>query len=247
MKSKGITPNFYCSIPYWQVSGTELKQDDGYYWLECDGVCLIPPISLYEDQPIPVNFIWSDFQNYNMGEPWYKTFLDWEYIFNPKDFSDLSGKKWRKFRKNIKKWPTNNENWQYTLESPKSEELYDLLLEWLQNKSETAQDSDIIGGLVTDEEVSIQRKYLFNNNELIGVNVWDENYHYINFRVSITHEEEPFSDEFLRWLFYTDPTILKSNKLVNDGGVVDNPNLEWFKDKMNPYIKRPVYSWERAF
>jgi len=30
--------------------------------------------------------------------------------------------------------------------------------------------------------------------------------------------------------------------LVIDGGVLDNPGLERFKDKLNPIRKRPVYT-----
>jgi hypothetical protein len=48
----------------------------------------------------------------------------------------------------------------------------------------------------------------------------------------------------MRYLFYRDPEIRNQNKLVNDGGVLDNPNIKAFKDKMNPVRVREVYQWK---
>jgi hypothetical protein len=50
-------------------------------------------------------------------------------------------------------------------------------------------------------------------------------------------------DEFVRYLFYTDREILSKNKFINDGGTVGNSGLERFKDKLNPFRKRKVYSY----
>ena len=60
--------------------------------------------------------IWSDFDNLQLGgiNDRKSQFLDWEYIFDPNSFKDLSGKKWEVFRKNIRKWPRNNPNWVYS-------------------------------------------------------------------------------------------------------------------------------------
>ncbi len=80
---------------------------------------------------------------------------------------------------------------------------------------------------------------------MVGMNVWDENHLYINYRLCIVDPSERFLDEFMRYLFYTDPLIMEQNKLVNDGGVLGNEGLKRFKDKMNPFSVRPVYSWTR--
>jgi len=81
------------------------------------------------------------------------------------------------------------------------------------------------------------------NEQLMAINAWDENWEFINYRVCIVRQNEPFLDEFVRWLFYTDSQIQSSGKLVNDGGTLGSPGLERFKDKMNPYRKRITHSW----
>ena len=77
----------------------------------------------------------------------------------------------------------------------------------------------------------------------MAINAWDVNWKYINYRVCMVRENEPFLDEFARWLFYTDPDIIKVNKLINDGGTLGCKGLERFKDKMNPKKKVEMYSW----
>lgn len=247
MKMRRMTPNFFCSVPYWLAAGASPILNINYVWIECDEVCLVPPITGL-DKSLPVDLIWSDFYQWNPpdAENWESEFLDWEYIFDPKDFQDMSGGAWRKFRKNVKKWGERNSEWDYSrrLPAPKSQ-VESLLLEWLERRPETAQDAEILYYLITEPDLPVMRKYLVKKDQLVGLNVWDANFAFINFRVSITRQDEPYADEFIRWLFYTDPEVLSYGKLVNDGGVLDNPNLEWFKDKMNPMRKRPVYSWTR--
>lgn len=248
MKMKRINPNFFCSVPYWFAAGASPILNVDYIWIECDDVCLVPPIAS-PNSNLPVDFIWSDFPQWFPPdeENWETEFLDWEYVFNPWDFQNMSGGDWRKFRKNVKKWGKRNPKWGYSqrLPPPLKNQIEDLLLEWLEKKSETAQDAEILYYLIMEPNIPVMRKYLIKKDRLVGLNVWDTNFAFINFRVSITRQDEPYASEFIRWLFYTDSEVLSHKKLVNDGGVLDNPNLEWFKDKMNPMRKRPVYSWNR--
>ena len=89
----------------------------------------------------------------------------------------------------------------------------------------------------------IEKKGLYKGEKLVALNIWDENYKYVNYRFCFVDHSEPFLDEFVRYLFYTDLWILSKNKLVNDGGVLGRPGLEKFKDRLHPFRKRKVYSY----
>lgn len=258
-ESRRIDPNFYLSIPYLTLSNAQCWERNGWTWVEADKWCLFPP--LYKDPivngdyPKDTNRVWCDFyeswQDQIVAEDLLpgirKEFLDWEYLFDPTMFNAMNGGCWETFRKNCRKWPNRNIDWTYCdrVDHPA---LVTLLTDWLTAKQSTIQDGEFLARYVINSAgvVGIHRRYLYNRmDELIAVNIWDTNWQYINYRICIVKSEEPFLAEFVRWLFYTDGEIQRSGKLVNDGGVVDNPGLEAFKDKMNPVRKRQVYSWIR--
>jgi len=242
MKKSGSDPNFFCSIPYWVVSGSRLKTGEASEWIETDDVCLTPP-----QGPISVDFIWSDFNEYCPGPEWQKEFLDWEYLYDPISFQNLSGKKWRKFRKNRSKWADLYTGTLYTETLQKSEEINALLLSWFEWRGvESIHDPEIIYQLCFSDFPGLKRKFIRRSGQLFGINIWDENYRYVNYRFCISMPGEPFLDEYMRWLFYTDPVVVNTGKLVNDGGSLGNESLEWFKDKLNPVRKRAVYSWKKV-
>ena len=117
-----------------------------------------------------------------------------------------------------------------------------LFLEWVGTKGEDQE--------IHDDEVMLN--YLFHgnnrkilvdkNNYILGVNIWDLGYSQIYFRFNFSRNIK-FLNEYLRYIFYTDPIILNQNKLVNDGGSLDNKNLEAFKDKLRPLEKREIFSY----
>ena len=78
---------------------------------------------------------------------------------------------------------------------------------------------------------------------LVGMNVWDENFAFINYRYCID-DGAPFLNEYLRYCFYTHPTILLINKYVNDGGCLDSEGLKKFKMKLNPLAVYKVFSYK---
>lgn len=244
----GVDPNFYLSEPYLNLIGAKCYTRFGWVWIEEGGWCLFPPLPMTLLAPLTPPYdqrrIWSDFEN---RHPNYvkSEFLDWEYIFNPTHFNDLSGGKWETYRKNIRKWPKRNEKWEYTRLFKKSE-VEILLAGWLEGKQEDVQDAElIVEFLLNDGLISkdIHRKYLYKRDQLVAVNVWDENWKYINFRFCIIKQEEPYLDEFARYLFYTDLEIQIKGMLINDGGSIGNKGLEAFKDKLHPIRKREVHSW----
>ena len=111
-ESLGIIPNFYLSIPYLQLSQVRVLTDGKFIWIVDKEWCLFPPLSLKPGGEYPVKRSWSDFEGITTQASSMEI-LDWEYIFNPLHFKDLSGGKWQVYRKNIRKWPRANENWLY--------------------------------------------------------------------------------------------------------------------------------------
>jgi len=119
------------------------------------------------------------------------------------------------------------------------ESLADLLVQWAQGR--TIFDPDTMIRTIMS---SPNRKGLFQKDHLIGVNVWDENWKYVNYRYCID-DGSAFLNEYLRWLFYTDNEILDKSKNVNDGGSLDSDTLYKFKMKLNPIIIWKVFSIRR--
>ncbi len=240
-----IEPNFWCSEEYFEKAGFELNNHGSLWIIKDKETVVFPPIheitgSLW--YPFNGMEIWSDFNNYNPFKS-NKSFLDYEYIYDPKNFLSMEGGKWQTFRKNCMKWierrledPSTYYYWTYCKGDIKS-----VLEEWLKSN---------VDRIIEDDEVLL--KYVFEgdhrkvlrdrNGKVYAINIWDENYKYINYRYCICRPE-PFLSEYARYLFYIDPIILNSGKLVNDGWVLDRPSLKSFKDKLNPVRVREVYSW----
>jgi len=241
----GINPNFFTSKPYLIFSGADCYEDKGYLIVK-DGKWLVfPPIPTPEiltgwDYPKPYSF-WSDFDNYHIKSPKFE-FLDNEYFFDPKNFSDLSGGKWETFRKNSRKWKKGATNPYYSRFHKRNDVLI-LLAEWLEHKDKQCLDASIIVRFALTNNSDVKRAYLYDQDQLVAINIWDENYKYINYRYCLVKQGEPYLDEYARLLFYTDPEIQVKGKLINDGGTLGSKGLEEFKDKLNPVRKRKVYSW----
>lgn len=244
----GVLPNFFVSEPYLLLSGVRVLQKGGYIYLQDRHWCLFPPIPFGEVDldHYPVKRIWS---TYLQDEPFEidrcdYSFLDYNYIFDPVQFTKMEGHKWETFRKNCRKWPRSHPEWKYTTDTPNAAQAGFLIAKWLEAKKHDVHDGELLARFAYFEEsLPIYRKYLYRGKELVAINAWDENWKYINYRVCFVKQGEPFLDEFVRWLFYTDPEIIGMRKLVNDGGTLGNKGLEAFKDKMNPYEKHKIYSW----
>lgn len=259
MKVHNIDPNFWISEEYFQfakfkeivVSTCRNDKLIGIISDETDQF-IFPPISLLYGcggrTESPSSGVWSNFSNASYTGNDYEL-LDLEYLYDPKDFQNMVGKKWAVFRKNVRKWPKAQDgNFHYRkldqfAPSKIHEGINKLLIEWLEEHTGfPIQDSDALLYYVLHGE---NRHILFRTgrDEIVGINCWDSNWKYINFRWSIC-KKEPFLNEFMRYMFYRDPEIRKQDKLVNDGGVLDNPNIKAFKDKMNPIRVREVYQWK---
>jgi hypothetical protein len=266
LEKGGITPNFWCSDEYFSKAHLEEKERGNFSmvidgdWLMFPMISLTNPMSILPHKPHLVEFtgiiagdenkIWSDFPEWNPSKAlvsldWEHKFLDYEYIYDPKAFLNMKGGAWAVFRKNCRKWPRRfgdgNLTYDWIHMYHHYGDLNELLTSWLEKKGdEKIEDDQVMMSYVFGGKF---RKLLWDRKgKIYGMNIWDKNYKYINFRYCICRPEE-FLSEYMRLLFYTDPIIQEKNKLVNDGGVLDNPNLKKFKDKMNPHHIREVFSW----
>lgn len=252
LQKNGIEPNFFCSDAYLSQPGMEVKQSRGWMWIEQDGVAIFPALPQHSFAGIdnyPIKESWSDFNNYKPGI-WgglkiEKEFLDLEYIYNPTKFLDLSGGDWEVFRKNSRKWAKQQNNSYVYNEYRNEDKVRNLLVNWLEKRQDDAEDAEAIVWFILESGAkSVYVKYLYDaNGELAAINCADYNHMYINYRYLICRDE-PYLDEFARLLFYTDPVIQASQMFVNDGGVLGNPGLQRFKDRLNPVQIRKVYSWK---
>jgi len=256
MESNRIEPNFWCSEEYFKHANCEELRWDYKTGISApDYGLLLPPISNLGRVSIdPGINIWADFPGYM--EPFIvefdylrvdRKFLDYNYIYDPRNFLDMSGGDWSVFRKNVRKWPRSVPvgvlvDYRRLLSSGDwYDEQEELFLKWLSNRPEdNIQDDEVMMNFYFNGE---HRAGLFRGNELVGVNVWDYNWKYVNYRYCICLPE-PFLSEYMRFLFYTNPVSNIGGKMVNDGGVLDKPSLKAFKDKLNPVEVKKIYSWE---
>ena len=251
-----ISPNFWCSQEYFERARLTKLRQKWHVIMDPDWGPMFPPIHeqiglLYNSDKVPsLTQIWSDFPHYELHGAKPK-FLDHEFIYRPSDFLEMEGGNWAVFRKNCRKFPKRlGGSWSYERkevykaqfgENQFEKTLSNLMIIWLDSLENMKVQDDKV--LVEYLDHGKNCKVLYDSGGTIfGANIWDFNYKYINFRFSISVREN-FAGEFLRWLFYTDPEILTSGKLVNDGGSLGNQKLYDFKVKLNPVSIREVKSW----
>ena len=261
VKEAGHIPNFWCSIPYILAAGWN-------YWTEgsCFGICdsdgkyMLPTF----------NSIFGAFVNSNCwaGFPLItgKKFLDYQYMYDTRSFMDLSGGKWKTFRKNLHKWEKDpsiakmdiggmNNGKLCIWETTPSVIASTPVLEWMEPVSQQLEKL-LVGwgerhGKVYDNEVLI--KFFFEDFgqnliclgtpecELLGVIAYDYSVdtEYANFRYSIC-EDLPGLDEYMRYCFYR-IMYNKSCFKINDGGCLGSETLEAFKERLNPIARYSIY------
>lgn len=242
-----IEPSFFHTLPYLEFAGAEAWKNAHWAWITSEGWIMFNPLMISSDPKtlgneamfFPKGDIWCASSD-NIPHPWYqKQFLDWEYIFDPADFNDMSGGKWNTFRKNVRKWPRENPEHVYTDELDDWGALSVLMGEWLEGRADKAEDAELMMKYMFSSRQDVGKKFMYNDSgELVGVNVWDFSWKYINYRLCIVKPGERFLDEFMRYQFYRDSDIIETGMLVNDGGILGREGLERFKDKMNPLYRR---------
>lgn len=257
LESFKITPNFWCSAEYFKKAGLQERYDKNwiYIWDPENEITVLPPLNKnFGSGPIRnesewAHRFWADFPNYFPGNDYVPGFLDFNYIYDPKNFLKMDGSKWAVFRKNTKKFPKRYEKkLQYVTSSFLIEDYYEnsitsLFLSWIESRRNNVQEAEVLFEYANSGS---QRGLLLDEDgEVLGVNAWDENWEMINFRLCMTKPEQPFLNEYMRLLFYTSAAIQKKGKLVNDGGVLDNSSLKEFKDKLCPLKVNEIKTWIR--
>lgn len=256
IQQKKIEPNFWCSEEYFARAGWVDYEDQNQIWMvDGEDATMLPPIDLGPDGIWGATYdggIWADLPTYipNFPAPHTrKTFLDFNFIYDPKQFVDMAGGKWATFRKNVRKFPKRCKAkalnyYQLPPDEPHhyddwyASQLNEIVGDWGGGRKEI-YDADVIISYLLN---GLNREALVDEKgHIYGINVWDENYKYINFRYSICRTV-PFLSEYMRWLFFT--KRIDDGKLVNDGGALDNPELEKFKRKLNPIRVNTINSWK---
>jgi len=248
LESKKIRPNFWCSEEYFDKAGfKEIRggatSRPSVTIEDADGQLILPPLNTIPGTgwlPLEKN-VWAGLNGFEPIDG-AKKFLDSEYIYDPTAFLDMRGKKWQTFRKNCRKFPKRHRlRFTYNLLThPPRHKVVEFVNYWM-------------GASTWDEfhdaEVMIKYIYEGKNREVLvdytgdihGINIWDESYMYINYRYCLC-VNLPFLSEYMRYLFYINKA--GQAKLINDGGILDRPELKRFKDKLNPVQVNDVYSWK---
>lgn len=254
LEKNNIEPNFWCSDEYFEKASLGIIEKDGVLQAvdPSTNQNVLPPLNVKEG-----NFssqfggdIWSDmigFENVLTDGSLVKKFLDYNFIYDPQSFLDISGGSWATFRKNSRKFLNRNvqHQFQYINIPPElDKKIYNIFIEWLDNKNEDEEIQDDEAMLRYLESGDNRKILIDEDEEVYGVNIWDENFLYVNFRYCFCKTGQ-FLSEYMRLLFYTDPLILNKNKLVNDGGSLDNDALYNFKKKLNPIKINQIYSYSQ--
>ena len=238
-------PNFWMSKEYIQKAGLIWIEENGlsgYKINPKDNEWFFPPIDMNTEQfnlkkNIFCGFVLSD------SDCIEGSFLDFQFFYNPLAFLSMEGSHWDVFRKNIRKIPRRlkGELVYRPIEEKDASKVTHLLIKW-SDRIGKVQDHIVCTKYVLN---GFNRWGIFLNDILLGLNVWDENFKYINFRYCID-DGTPFLQEYIRYLFYLH-SISIAKKWVNDGGALDNPGLRRFKEKLNPVTIGKVCQYkERA-
>jgi len=249
LERKKIRPNFWCSEEYFRKAGFIERRIGGAMnpsvcIFDTDSLMIFPPIDPRNGRRWAETneTIWSDFSLYYPGHE-QAEFLDYEYLYEPKNFLNMKGKKWQTFRKNCRKYPRRNEHLELRYVpfdfDKHNLKIFEFYQEWIDKVGwKEFHDYDVMANYMGAGE---NREILIDNaGDIHGVNIWDENYMFINYRYCFCLNV-PFLSEYMRFWFYVRRS--KENKIVNDGGVLDSPELKKFKDKMNPVQVNRRYTW----
>jgi hypothetical protein len=219
-----IPPNFYISDEYFEAAEWFIIKDKDSVWVEdSDGVCVLPEITMKGKV--------NPSRKYLAGFPWMNEghMFDFQFIYTPIDFLHLSGSQWRTVRKNLNR--TEKEIGESLLmevvDRPDPERF---LQRW--EADENFHDPEtFVKYVFRNRAVSF---YGQKSGKIYGLAYWDENHVFINFRYLI-HEDIPGLSDSLRVYFMRFVwDVLKSGKMVNDGGSLDRESLYWYKKRLNP-------------
>lgn len=254
-----VNPNFWMSDEYLKAAEAVDYEQTGFSGVRADGLNLFPEL-----MPPPWGFIKRG------GNPYWAspilrptmtnviteenghTFLDYNFLYRPSDLAEAKGGKFKKFRKNSRR--VEKSHFQITgdlINTPISlQDIDNFVIEWVESKApETVQDGDSLvnfffNAMATGEGIGIVAGRGEIGWEIIGINLWDENWRYVNYRYCLANHGIPYADEFLRRRFYSQIAERVDKKWVNDGGSIDSEGLHRFKMSLNPVRVERIYSYK---
>lgn len=229
------SPNFWCSEEYWEKAGwKERMYEDALYVIDEKGDRMLPT---FEDMGTGkyecLHFVhpyWAGFSEFLEKVPdisiagEHQKFLDYEIIYDPKNFLRLEGKKWKLFRKNLKRFEKEvkeSSGIQTICDEVKIDKFVD---DWtMENAGKTFYDPEIILKYLLQGK---NRFFIMGNKskKLYSICAWDENWKYVNFRYCMCRSMPGLSD-YSRFLFYYTMALRHPYKLVNDGGTLGSESL----------------------
>jgi hypothetical protein len=205
------------------------------YVIETDDGFLFPAIDTTLGM---VNYdvnIEIDFEGYQDSEK-SSEFFDYEFLYRPIDFLNLSGGCWKVFRKNVRRFKRNSCDLSYHEIHPTTFKKF--FVSWLSNRESFYEPEKVLRWA---DHYNVHLFGLFDCGKLIGANGYDWNFRFVNFRYSFAIPEIFGSSEYLRYMFYL--MLSDGQFVVNDGGSVGMESLYKFKMKLNPVSVLKRYSW----
>ena len=257
IRKSNYNPNFYCSKEFWKNMGWKAVRKGNVIYIvdKVHNSISLPAL----DPKGHVDFSYPFFYSL-IGMEWdlidggvkekRSSFLDYNYIYDGEKTAKAEGSLYKTFRKNRKKWPTRNPGFTVIrgpfLDYRKRDTIRALVIKWLEKKEGLIHCADNLLFLL--ERTNMNNSFLIENSygKAVSWNVWDYNFAFVNYRWCIVDPDEPFLDEFSRFVFHSMPR--SKNRLINDGGELwdekGKPNgLAVFKRRLNPVEIRPIFSY----
>ena len=179
--------------------------------------------------------------------------FDRNYIYDPAQFISLEGKDKLILRKAWNYW-NGRASKQYPLEyfpcppwgkDPKFDaQIEQLVYHWAEGIKDDIHDVDT---LVRFAFMGKLREALKWKGKLIGLNVWDLNWFWRNYRLCITKSGEKRLQTFTRLLFYRSRCMEKLplvSPYINDGGDLDKASLATYKKRLHPVGILNTFSYQ---
>ncbi len=256
VKKQNLLPNFWMTDEYIEKAGLVWYRDSGWCgWTDpMDIGWFFPSLNSQGQFVTEESNIYSGFLQEG---PIYKCIneelLDYQYIYDPSEFLTLEGHKWKAFRKILKQYRASTHaellylkiapGYDYPLminTSTFTKDITELLLKWAGEKE--FFDNEVMIKYALEGE---NRWGLFADGKLVGLNIWDENFQFINYRYCIDNGTHGLN-RYLRHQFYTHPSILSKQKYINDGGSLGDAGLREFKLRLNPHEVYTVTSYKQG-
>ena len=151
----------YLESSDWTVGNGEVRDEEGYVFL---------PVKNGKTLDLPCLV---DFEDHRTELP--TRFFDYEFIYEARTFDDLSGGRFKTFRKNCRRM-------EGVIYRPiTSNAALDLFGEWVEEREEVEDLWTIVRYL---ERASPWG--LFVRDKLVGFNAWDSNWKFTNYRYAFT-------------------------------------------------------------